>query len=496
MDDNYLPPEVLIKIFSYLSQVDLLTTVNTVCHYWNEVAFSKSLWKKIDVTYSTDRELDIYLQNIAHYQDFVQNLLIQSCHLMKFFDITKNWNLSNLRNLQIRYDEPTFNRYFYEYTVAFCPGIVSTLLKLSKSSDLRHTLSISSNLQLRDFHLYCMFARFVRSKEVINLIISGFFSNQCSLQSLSINCSVLESETTIKLLSSLKDLTCLDLSDSTGVDGCVFTALPELSKLTALDLSHTSVNDEDLKNIATKASHMKKLTLMNCPRLSDIGIEYIADGCHCLERFVIHSSDKITGIRLFPSTLESLGKGCQKLKHLALKDCTGLDDSGVIALVQNCHELEYLELHSKNISSPSLHAISHSCSNLFYLEIDGYNFNAASVESLLTKHRFIKYVSIRSCSNINAIDLCKSAETKSGILKTHSHVSKLWIYGQTDTVYTAIEQIVTFCPDLRQLALPPTKTVVRGDVIKIVFHKCRFMEALALGNSKIINRTYFKTNLK
>ena len=32
----------------------------------------------------------------------------------------------------------------------------------------------------------------------------------------------------------------------------------------------------------------------------------------------------------------------------------------------------------------------HICSNLFHLEIYGYDFNAASVESLITKHRFIK----------------------------------------------------------------------------------------------------------
>ena len=235
---------------------------------------------------------------------------------------------------------------------------------------------------------------------------------------------------------------------------------------------------------------------MNCKKISDIGFEYIADGCHCLERLVIYNLNDVHGVRLFPTTLESLCKGCQKLMHFTVENCTGLDDSGVIALVGNCHDLEYLELHSKNISSPSLHAISHSCSKLFYLKIDGYNLNAASVESLLTKHRFIKYVSIGSCSNINTIDLCKSTEIKSGILETHSHVNKLFISAHPRTGYSAIEQIVTFCPDLRQLALPPTNTMVRGNVIKIVFNKCRFLEALALGNSIIINRTYFKTNLK
>jgi hypothetical protein len=40
-----------------------------------------------------------------------------------------------------------------------------------------------------------------------------------------------------------------------------------------------------------------------------------------------------SGVRLFPSTLETLGKGCQKLKYFEVGFCTGLDDSGVIALV-------------------------------------------------------------------------------------------------------------------------------------------------------------------
>jgi hypothetical protein len=64
-------------------------------------------------------------------------------------------------------------------------------------------------------------------------------------------------------------------------------ALPELSKLTALHLSYTYVNDEGLKNIATKAPHLKTLTLNDCKIFSDIGIGYIADGCHCLEHLLI-----------------------------------------------------------------------------------------------------------------------------------------------------------------------------------------------------------------
>jgi hypothetical protein len=485
---NKLPHEVLTEIFSYLPQLDLLKTINIVCNCWNKVAFSYPLWKTVNITDMTDDDVDIYLQNIAHYEYFVQNLVIPSIHFTKFLDTSKCLNLPNLANLRMICYNHTC-----EYTVNFNPKVVSILLRTFKSDDICGYLSVLLDLQLRDFYICTIGAG---DTMALNTKICEFISKQSSLPSWSIHFLGLQSETIITLFRNVKDLTCLDLSNSTGVDGCGFTDLPELSKLTTLNLSYTSVDDEGLKNFAKKASHLKKLTLVCCVKLSDIGIEYIADGFHCLEHLVIFNLEGDTsGVRLFPSTLETLGIGCQKLKYFEVGFCTGLDDSGVIALVQNCHDLEYLELESENISAQSLNAISHSCSNLFHLKIHGSNFNAASVQSLLTKNRFIKYVSIGSCFNINAIDLCKSKETESGILETHSHVNTLSIDGQTYMDYSAIEQIVTFCPDLRQLTLSPINTAVHDDVTEIAFHKCPFLEMLTV-DWKTIYRSDFKTNLK
>jgi hypothetical protein len=79
----------LTKIFSYLPQLDLLTTIITVCHYWKDVAFSSSLWKTIDITFSTGDELNIYSQNIARYKDFVHNLEINADSLSSFLLLGK-----------------------------------------------------------------------------------------------------------------------------------------------------------------------------------------------------------------------------------------------------------------------------------------------------------------------------------------------------------------------------------------------------------------------
>ena len=487
MDINDLPPEVLTKIFSYLPQIDLLTTINTVCHYWNKVAFSRSLWKTINIY--TYRHIDIYLQNIAHYRDFVQNLTTDSVSFMKFFDIEKNRNLSNLRNLQIPdYLCDQRARSVCKNIVELYPGIVSIRISIFLSADTVGFFSVLSNLQFRDFDINITKDR---NGIALDKIICEFISKQCSLQSFRIGCSV-ENETILKLLRNLNDLTCLDLSKSAPIDGSVFMLLPELSKLTALHLSYTYVNDEGLKNIATKAPHLKTLKLKDCKLFSDIGIRYIADGCHCLEHLVIYNHCLSDNVRIFRSTLETIGKGCPKLKHLAIGSCPVLDDSGIIALVQNCHNLEYLKLQSENLSTPSLHAISDFCSNLFYLWIEGCEFNGASVESLLTKNRFIKYVYI---SDINAIDLCKSKEAKSRISETHSHVRELTIHGQTDIDYCYVDQIVTFCPDLRKLVLFPINPAIQNDAIEIAFGKCRFLETLEL-NKKRIKRTDLKTNLK
>ena len=234
--------------------------------------------------------------------------------------------------------------------------------------------------------------------------------------------------------------------------------------------------------------NLKTLRLNYCTKLSDIGIGYIADCCHCLENLEIHNHNKSNGVRLFPSTLESLGKDYQMLKHLHVENCTGVNDSGVIALVQNCNDLIYLTLNSENISSSSLHAILHFCSNLFYLTLYGCKCNATSIEYLLTKHRFVNYVDIGSCSNINAIDLCKSIETNSRILKTHSHASTLVIRAQTFIGYYTVEQIVTFCPDLSFLGLYPINTSVRDEIIEIAFGKCRYLDTLVLDINDIISR--------
>jgi hypothetical protein len=57
-------------------------------------------------------------------------------------------------------------------------------------------------------------------------------------------------------------------------------------------------------------------------------------------------------------------------------------------------------------------------------------------------------------------------------------IRELIIHGKTDIGYSAVEQLVTFCPDLRKLVLSPINPTIQNNAIEIAFDQCRFLEDL------------------
>jgi hypothetical protein len=85
-------------------------------------------------------------------------------------------------------------------------------------------------------------------------------------------------------------------------------------------------------------------------------------------------------------------------------------------------------------------------------------------------------------------DYIKEIENALLLMKVHFHELNL-IYTRG---YSAVEQLVTFCPDLRKLVLSPINPTIQNNAIEIAFDQCRFLEDLTL-NRKTIKRTDFKT---
>jgi glycosyltransferase involved in cell wall biosynthesis len=53
INDNIIPDEILLEIFSNLDGVDIATKVETVCQHWNTVSSDELLWKSLNNNFKT-----------------------------------------------------------------------------------------------------------------------------------------------------------------------------------------------------------------------------------------------------------------------------------------------------------------------------------------------------------------------------------------------------------------------------------------------------------
>lgn len=79
--------------------------------------------------------------------------MIESAHPIKFFEIRKFRNLSNLRNLQITNNQPDIHVDYCKNIVGLYPGIVVIGFRILESADVLGCLSVLSNLQMRDIDI-------------------------------------------------------------------------------------------------------------------------------------------------------------------------------------------------------------------------------------------------------------------------------------------------------------------------------------------------------
>lgn len=96
----------------------------------------------------------------------------------------------------------------------------------------------------------------------------------------------------------------------------------------------------------------------------------------------------------------SLAPKLPKLETLILRqDKAQLEDSGVEAISENCHELQILDLSkSFKLTDKSLLSLARGCPNLTTLNISGCSaFGHASLAHLLTRCRNLKVLNLCGC---------------------------------------------------------------------------------------------------
>ncbi|KAL3880063.1 hypothetical protein ACJMK2_032334 [Sinanodonta woodiana] len=359
---NILPQEILLKIFSYLTPIELCLHVAPVSKAWYRCAYDPVLWKHLD---------------------FRHNPSISSVDLCWILRRTPH-----LRSLVI-------------------PGRTSSLGEVCVISEcckeLEH-LNIGFWTNLSGSFLKC------------------FLQNCSNLQSLNIEgCGNIQESNCVKVLAAFKKLHILNVSHCTLLDEELEYLSKKLNCITSLNidgipwitglgvkkllqfhkdnlvhlyLDGAEMTDDDME-LVLQCPKLQTLTISFCDLLSDLTLMHIQNIQYgCLGKFMLRKglnfSDKALRDMFLTSSLSKLyhldlsecsqlrddgvlqiGKCCGKsLHHLALCWCWAITDTGLIHIVDHCGNLEYLDLLGiDKVIGVCLHRIPDEMPRLTYLNL-------------------------------------------------------------------------------------------------------------------------------
>ncbi|KAL6132034.1 hypothetical protein ACLB2K_070405 [Fragaria x ananassa] len=190
---------------------------------------------------------------------------------------------------------------------------------------------------------------------------------------------VVGNEGLVALFQAAHNLKGLHLSSNELVSDYACRAIGS-SCITTLELKDCPyvTTDVGLRFVAngTTSGTLKKLILDGCQGITDNGIEYLVK-MRCLEHLELTNlSEGVTDVGgVAISTI-------QTLKELKLSEALGMSDRTVVALAENCHNLEAFALclwFHGDVSGASICAFSgHKC--LKHLALFGDNIHMSDVE--------------------------------------------------------------------------------------------------------------------
>ncbi|XP_011363511.1 F-box/LRR-repeat protein 13 [Pteropus vampyrus] len=199
----------------------------------------------------------------------------------------------------------------------------------------------------------------------------------------------------LKSLAPLKQLTVLNLANcvrigDTGLkqflDGPVSTRIRELNLSNCINLG-----DASIVKLSERCPNLNYLSLRNCEHLTDLGIEYIVN----IPNLV---SVDLSGTDISNEGLMILSRH-RKLKDLSLSECYKITDIGIQAFCKGSLILEHLDVsYCQQLSNEIIKALAIYCSNLTYLSIAGCpKITDSAMELLSAKCHYLHILDVSGC---------------------------------------------------------------------------------------------------
>ncbi|KAL3272525.1 hypothetical protein HHI36_014001 [Cryptolaemus montrouzieri] len=337
-----LPYEVIVQIFYFL---DLKSLCRCACvsKQWNEIARDSLLYQNISLKkywYTVDTRA----------LDFLQN----RCKNLKKLDLSWCGN-----------DDRNFPRKFYEFFTSTC-------------QNLTH-ISLGNATYLNGSHL----AAFSRCPDLVEL----------RLRNVTISDLEFCHADTLTKLTKLVTLDFYSTNITTNMLLPLLKVNPNLKYLN-LDFCDEIENMDDV--IEVVAEYNKQIvgwSSWKAKRLSSRGVGLLGH-CHCLEDL-----DLGWGLHVLPpeNAIEKIALGCKRLKRLILSGWRPLVDAMLLPLIENCKQLEQLDLLSiKGISKEFVEKTLNELPNLRLLELSFCD--SIPVEKIEQWRISFPHIKIQRCS--------------------------------------------------------------------------------------------------
>jgi hypothetical protein len=125
-------------------------------------------------------------------------------------------------------------------------------------------------------------------------------------------------------------------------------------------LSCYKITNAGLESIAEGCPSLQSLRLNYCYSITDTGLRSITESCSTLQSFVISYCDGITD-----AGLRSIAEGCSTLQSLDFGGCDSITDAGLESIAEGCPRLQSLEISAyDSITDGAVQMILKSYPNL------------------------------------------------------------------------------------------------------------------------------------
>ncbi|XP_069085784.1 F-box and leucine-rich repeat protein 13 [Pleurodeles waltl] len=258
----------------------------------------------------------------------------------------------------------------------------------------------------------------INDKIVVNLL------QKCRPYVIRLNlrgCSVLR-WASFKSISECKNVQDLNVSECQGLNDESMRIISEgCPALLYLNLSYTDITNGTLRMLSRCLPNLQYLSLANCRKFTDKGLQYLATGKGCRKLIYLDLSGctqiSVDGFRCVAS-------GCCSLQHLKIDDMVTLTDSCLLALIEKCQQLVSISLlGSPHLSDVAFKAVFQS-RKLSKIRIEGNSRITDASFKLLSKH----------CSNLSHVYIADCQKITDNSLKAMSSLKNIYVLNVADCV--------------------------------------------------------------